>query len=825
MELAPTMHGAVFRVTFGEAVGAGEPKRVCFREGSFHTEGDAVVGVTMRVGQGSFIRTKDFQLHIRAEATVTSEGGGTVKAENMGSSLACLSFTTPTQVKGGAVMEVRIATSMISKAQVSTTLHRELPAGDDFDAIAARAKHTWNELLGRVDVRDPGPRSESADRHLRIFYTGLARALTFPRRLDEVDASGRVVHYSPYSPSGGVHPGPLVTDNGFWDTYRTVYPLLSLAYPDHLGNIVQGWLNAYKEGGWLPSWASPGYRNCMVGTFADVVIADAIVKRVPGIDLVLAAQALIKDSYTEPPMHAAGAVGKEGLGSYHALKYVAATPQGHDAVSRTLDYAFSDFSVSKAFSFLSADPEFSAANRRMAMDLSGKAKELMDRSLRAHDALYDSSKGLMVPKDARGGTRPGFDPLAWGLGYTEGNAYQHSFPAFALDRLARLHGGKEKLAHNILRMVHGPSNFRPGSYGQEIHEMTEARAFSMGQYAHNNQPVHHILYMLGQLDHADEGAIHLRRVMEKGYGIDFYAGDEDNGEQGAWFALSAMGLFGLVLGTPEYATGSPVFPHVTIARPAVGSAPVAAPMYTADLREIHTGLPRTGAGVEPLHIIATGTSPAHVTVDAILVNNHVVAGKSVSDVDLQKGGTVLRFVMEGEGWDVGSESNFHTSAKELNARAATGGMVFTSAQAPPLLAPPAPGAGVGGDKEEVERVTKEFQQREAALLLESQHQRGMAESLQHRLDVLEQKLRVHPEAVHLVTATGAGGAPHTGRGAGSASRPILGLDPTSTRMLVLDAMVLLAILLLMVWGCALGAGWDLRQGLRWGGNKTGAHIV
>ena len=150
--------------------------------------------------------------------------------------------------------------------------------------------------------------SNSADatnaKHLPIFYTSLARALIFPRHLDEITASGEVVHYSPYDPNGGVHPGLLVTDNGFWDTYRTVYPMLSILYPDALGNIIQGWLNAYREGGWLPSWASPGYRNCMVGTFADVVISDAIVKGITGFDYQLAYKALHKDAYEVPPPHA-----------------------------------------------------------------------------------------------------------------------------------------------------------------------------------------------------------------------------------------------------------------------------------------------------------------------------------------------------------------------------------------------------------------------------------------------------------------------------------------------------------------------------------------
>jgi putative alpha-1,2-mannosidase len=225
----------------------------------------------------------NFALHMRAESqeAVSIDGHDDMKCFTYG--------------RSSTVVHVRIATSLISAAQALINLRRELKPKKAFDTIALDAKMVWSKILRRVDVVDAGVLSDASNRHLDIFYTGLYRALTFPRRTDEVDASGKTVHYSPYDPAGHVHDGPGVTDNGFWDTFRTVYPLLSLAYPDHLGAIVQGWLNAYKEGGWLPSWASPGYRNCMVGTFADVVVADAIVKNVPNFDLALAKDALLKD--------------------------------------------------------------------------------------------------------------------------------------------------------------------------------------------------------------------------------------------------------------------------------------------------------------------------------------------------------------------------------------------------------------------------------------------------------------------------------------------------------------------------------------------------
>ena len=306
IELAPTMHGAYLRVTFPKNV-EGREKRICFREGqnwahTAETGGSAIItGVNKRVTQDR-LPVSRFGLHIR----VRSDEPADVHDDR---DIICFSYRSTVTSVG-----VRLATSLISPEQAKVNMDREL--NGDYETVAKEAKSTWHHLMKRVDVVDAGSITGRSVRHLTVFYSGLARALSFPRRLDEVDVSGKLVHYSPYDPSGGVHEGILVTDNGFWDTFRTVYPMLSLIYPDQLGQIVQGWLSAFKEGGWLPSWASPGYRNCMVGTFADVVVADAIVKEVPGFDLQIAMNALMKDSFEEPPALSSGATGKDGLSRY-----------------------------------------------------------------------------------------------------------------------------------------------------------------------------------------------------------------------------------------------------------------------------------------------------------------------------------------------------------------------------------------------------------------------------------------------------------------------------------------------------------------------------
>jgi putative alpha-1,2-mannosidase len=454
-----------------------------------------------------------------------------------------------------------------------------------YESVLHESRMVWREMLSRVDVEDAGPTSEQASRRLTIFYTGLYRSLLFPRRLDEVDPNGKVLHYSPYDQQGRTREGYCVTDNGFWDTFRTCYTVLALAYPDHLDKIVQGWLNAYREGGWLPQWSSPGYRSAMVGTFSDNVIADAVLKDVLSADwLDHAFAALSQDAFVQGD----SGRGKKDYAFYDANGYIGDDAGVSDEVSLTLDYGFADYAAACAFA---------------KMGKSTEAGKLRARSHKAVGALFDEQTGLMRPKSRAGSFTSNFSPNRWGYGYVEGSPWHHSFPPYDLRELSRLHGSAEKLAHKIHEMLVTPSFFQAGSYGGEIHEMTEMRAFAMGQYGHNNQPSHHILHLLLSLDgsrqecaapecddaHPEcltssktlltaadnsapfcarlvgESAVH--DVLERGYGVEHYAGDEDNGEMGAWYVLSALGLFEPAPGTDYgYALGSPLFRRVAIWR-------------------------------------------------------------------------------------------------------------------------------------------------------------------------------------------------------------------------------------------------------------------
>jgi putative alpha-1,2-mannosidase len=410
---------------------------------------------------------------------------------------------------------VHIATSLISPEQAAYNLDSEL-TGRSFDDIKEETRIVWNRsasslsltssspsspsplalrILNRVEVIDSGPVTAESTKSLITFYTGLYRALMFPRRLgepspsslclslltlpDEKDRqSGEMVHFSPYDPNGGVHKGPLVTDNGFWDTFRTVYPLLGLAYRGELGTsssfplsfsplspsptlgfIVEGWLNAYREGGWLPSWASPGYRNCMVGTYADVVIADAIVKDIKGFDLETARAALKKDAFEDPPAHAGSAVGKEGLREYSQNGFMSSAGNA-ESVSRSLDFGFADYATARAFQHLQHQEEYLVRNRAHETELREDATKLDSRWQRAVKGCFSPTHGLMAPKGRGGGVAQSFDPVEWGNGFVEGNSWHHSFPPYALKELAQLYGNDKKLLNKLHELLSTTSDFR-----------------------------------------------------------------------------------------------------------------------------------------------------------------------------------------------------------------------------------------------------------------------------------------------------------------------------------------------------------------------------
>lgn len=467
-------------------------------------------------------------------------------------------------------VEMRLAGSFLSHEMATVALEREL-AGRTLDAVAAEGAAVWNALLGRVTITPEDERQE------RTFYSCLYRALLFPRLLDEIDETGAVVHYSPYD--GGRHAGSLCADNGFWDTFRTVYPLLALVYPDRLTVLLEGWLNACREGGWSPKWASPGFRDCMIGTHFDAVVADAVAKGVTDWNVEEAFSYLWKNA-TEPSTD--GCFGRRGLEDYVRLGYVPADRVSH-AVSRTMDFAYNDFCVAQVAEFLGKTREAEALRPRT----------------QAYRNVFDPAVGFMRARLADGRWEEPFREFGWGGAYIEGGPWQHSFnvphdPA----GLAELFGGPAALCRKLDEMLARPPRFEVGTYGFEIHEMTEMALDPFGQYAHSNQPVHNYLFLYALCGEPEKTSHWVRRVAAELYSPDEFPADEDNGEMAAWYIFACLGLYPFCPGRPEYVRFDPV----------VRAAEIRAPHLPQPLRfSRETGRVSGHPTVTHQELIASGT--------------------------------------------------------------------------------------------------------------------------------------------------------------------------------------------------------------------------
>jgi predicted alpha-1,2-mannosidase len=442
----------------------------------------------------------------------------------------------------GQTVNMRIGTSFISIAQAKENLKREL-GNRPFDVIRLESENIWQEMLNHVHIED------ATEAQNRTFYTSLYRSVLFPRFWHEYDKDDSQIHFSPYH--GQIYPGPMVTDNGFWDTHRTVYSLLSILYPEHLTTIVQGWTNASKEGGWTPKWASPGYRACMIGTHLDAVFADAYSKGIRNFDIESAYQAMFKNA-TEVGDNE-GNYGRRGIQEFDQLGYVPADQIEH-AASRTQDFAYNDYCVAQIAKTLGKQDDYDRFIKRATY----------------YRNTFDPNVDFIRGRNADGSWQTPFDEFAWGGAFSKGSAWQCTWavPHDPAGLIALL-GGPEKCIQKLDHMLALPPIFDVGTYPTEIHEMTEMAAVDFGQYAHSNQPVHHVLYLYTCAGKPSKTQYWVRRVLDELYSArpDGLAGDEDNGEMSAWYVFNTLGFYPFCPGHPSYILGSPLFKSATLFLP------------------------------------------------------------------------------------------------------------------------------------------------------------------------------------------------------------------------------------------------------------------
>ena len=442
---------------------------------------------------------------------------------------AIIGFTT----KKGEIVHARVASSFISPEQAELNL-KEL-GNHTFDQLVSNGKAVWNREMSKIEIED-----DNID-NLRTFYSCLYRSMLFPRSFYEIDAKGQVMHYSPYN--GKVLPGYMFTDTGFWDTFRCLFPFLNLMYPSMNLKMQEGLVNAYKESGFLPEWASPGHRDCMVGNNSASVVADAYIKGLRGYDIEVLWEALKHGTNAHLQGTASGRLGYE---SYNKLGYVANNIGIGQNVARTLEYAYNDWAI-----------------YTLGKKLGKPAGEIDIYKKRAlnYKNVYHPERKLMVGKDDKGVFNRNFDAVDWSGEFCEGNSWHWSFCVFHDPQgLINLMGGKKEF-NTMMDSVF----VIPGKLGMEsrgmIHEMREMQVMNMGQYAHGNQPIQHMVYLYNYSGEPWKTQYRVREIMNKLYTAtpDGYCGDEDNGQTSAWYVFSALGFYPVCPGTDEYILGTPLF--------------------------------------------------------------------------------------------------------------------------------------------------------------------------------------------------------------------------------------------------------------------------
>jgi predicted alpha-1,2-mannosidase len=444
------------------------------------------------------------------------------------------------QFKEGEKVQAKVASSYISAEQAGVTLNAELGKFKNLDDTKASAAEVWNKHLGRI-LAEGGTEEDKA-----TFYSCFFRASLFSRQFYEYDKDGNPWYFSPYD--GKVHKGYMFTDTGFWDTFRAQFPLNTIMYPTMHGRYMQALLDAQEQCGWLPSWSFPGEGGSMIGNHAISLLTDAWVKGIRTFDPVKALQAYLKEATTKGPWGPSN--GRDGWKEYYQLGYVP-YPQYREATAKTLEYAYDDFCGYQLASVTGND----------------FYKSIFARQMYNYRNVYDPATRFMRGRKATGEWNSNFDPIEWGGPFTEGNAWHWQWSVFHdVNGLINLMGGDKNFNAKLDSVFSVPNAVKVGTYGGMIHEMTEMVMANMGQYAHGNQPIQHMIYLYNYSGEPWKAQQHVRDVMSKLYNSteNGYPGDEDQGQTSSWYVLSALGFYSVCPGTDQYVIGSPVFERTTI---------------------------------------------------------------------------------------------------------------------------------------------------------------------------------------------------------------------------------------------------------------------
>ena len=532
MGVVPTERGAIIKIRWDAA----KTPRLAVLPFDFPTElvldpeNRMLTGFTNAYGDGT---RKDFKLYFCMKFDKPVNASKTVIVKNSGGAeqgISCSGTGTGMNIAfdipQGEELIVWLGTSYISPEYAERNLSEV--SGRAYEQVKAETEDKWNSLLSKIEIED-------SEERMRTFYSCLYRCFIFPRIFYEYDELGRAVHYN--TKNGEICGGKMFVDNGFWDVYRTLYPLLTLILPEHISEIMEGYLNFYKEQGWLPKWLSPGERGIMPGTLIDAALADCAVKGLLTREqMKLALDGMLQNANTASGTHLCGRIGVE---DYVRLGYVPNDKYG-ESVNNSLDAYYCDWCIAKL------------AEKLNITDICG---EYMTRS-QGYKKLFDSETGFIRGLSAKGERNPDFSPFEWGGDYCEGGAYQNGFAVYHdIEGLVELYGGREKFEEKLDELFTAPTFFEIGTYPCEIHEMTEMAAADFGQCAISNQPSMHLPYLYSAIGNTGKTAGHVRRMLREGYNEKVFPGDEDNGSMSAWYILGVLGFYPVCPGSGEYVLG------------------------------------------------------------------------------------------------------------------------------------------------------------------------------------------------------------------------------------------------------------------------------
>ena len=610
-EITPTERAAIMRITFPQS-DSSYVVLDAFDDGSYVKivpEKNMIVGYTTKNNGGVPDNFRNYFVlkFDKAFTYTTAVADGKLMAGELGADCnhagAIVGFST----KRSEQVNVRIASSFISEEQA--VLNLDELGNSSFEQVKAEGRKTWNNVLGRIEVKDG-----DID-HLRTFYSCLYRSVLFPRSFHEKNAAGETVHYSPYN--GEVLPGYMFTDTGFWDTFRCLFPLLNVMYPSMNEKMQEGLVNAYKESGFLPEWASPGHRGCMVGNNSASVVADAYLKGCRGYDIQTLWEALKHGANAVHPT--VSSTGRKGFEYYNKLGYVPYDVKINENVARTLEYAYDDWCI-----------------YQLGLKLGKPKKELEPFKKRAFNYrnVFDKETNLMRGRLQNGKFQSPFSPLKWGDAFTEGNAWHYTWSVFHdPEGLIRLMGGKQTFNAMLDSVFNVPPLFDDSYYGSVIHEIREMQIMNMGNYAHGNQPVQHMIYLYGYSGEPWKTQYWIRQTMDRMYNAnpDGYCGDEDNGQTSAWYVFSAMGFYPVCPGSGEYVLGTPYFDEMTL--------------------HLENG--------KTVSIKARNNSEENCYIQQLLLNGAPYSKNYITHTDLMNGATFI--------YDLGAKPNTHRGTADTDA--------------------------------------------------------------------------------------------------------------------------------------------------------------